>query len=124
MIEGFVSADLEAVVRISLLAPDGQTTEVDAVIDTGYSGFLTLPPSLVTELDLPYVFSGRATLTDNTEVSFSVYSVTVIWDSKPLRVEADAVGSAPLVGMAMLDNHNLSIQVRNGGQVIIQAEPF
>ena len=50
LIEGFVNADHEAVVSLSLQGSKGQSREVDAVIDTGYSGSLTLPPSLVTKL--------------------------------------------------------------------------
>ena len=121
MIEGFVNTRLEAVVPLSLRGPQGPEREVDAVIDTGYSGSLTLPPSLVAELELPYVLSSRATLADDTEVGFNVYSVTALWDSRPRRIETDAVGSTPLVGMALLDNHDLSIQIREGGRVVIQA---
>ena len=36
-------------------------------------------------------------------------------------VEADATGSTPLVGMLLLDGHNLNIEVENGGGVVIQA---
>ena len=121
MIEGFVNANLEAVVPLSIRGQEGQAREVNAVIDTGYSGSLTLPPSLVAELELPYVLSSRATLADDTEVGFSVYRVTALWDGQPRYVEADAVGSTPLVGMSLLDRHDLSIQVRDGGRVVIQA---
>ena len=40
----------EAVVRLSLLNSSGQTRDIDAVVDTGYNDFLTLPPVLVAEL--------------------------------------------------------------------------
>ena len=96
---------------------------VNAVIDTGYSGALTLPPALVAELDLPYVFSSKATLAEDKVVGFRVHRVTALWDSGPRHVEADAVGSTPLVGILLLDDHDLSIQVRAGGRVVIQAAP-
>ncbi len=121
MIEGVVNANLEAVVPLSLRGPEGQAREVDAVVDTGYSGSLTLPPSLVSELELPYVLSSRATLADDTEVGFNVYGVTVLWDSRPRRIEADAVGSTPLVGMALMDSHSLHVEIRDGGRVAIEA---
>ena len=54
MIEGVVNAAREAVVTISVRGPDGQAREIEAVIDTGYSGFLTLPASLVEDLGLPF----------------------------------------------------------------------
>ena len=121
MIEGFVNANHEAVVPLVLRGPDGQVREVEAVIDTGYSGFLTLPAALVAGLGLPYVFSSSATLADDTEVGFSVHRAMVLWDGSPRNVEADAVGSTPLVGMLLLDGHDLSVQVRDGGRVLIQA---
>ena len=55
VIEGFVNANLEAVVLISIRGPQGSERETDAVIDTGYTGSLTLPPSLVAALELPYL---------------------------------------------------------------------
>ena len=121
MIEGFVSANREAIAPLSLRGPEGQTREVNAVIDTGYSGALTLPPVLVAELELPYVFSSKATLADDTEVGFRIHRVTTLWSSGPRHIEADAVGSTPLVGMLLLDSHDLSIQVRTGGRVVILA---
>ena len=36
-------------------------------------------------------------------------------------IEADATGSTPLVGMLLLDNHDLSIEVVDGGRVVIRA---
>jgi len=121
VIEGFVNANREAIVPLSLRGPEGQAREVNAVIDTGYSGALTLPPSLVAELELPYVLSSRATLADDTEVGFSVHRVIALWDGQPRHIEAHALGSTPLVGMLLLDSHNLNIEVVDGGSVVIQA---
>ncbi len=109
MIEGTVNANLEAIVPLSLRGPEGQVREVDVVIDTGYSGSLTLPPAPVAELELPYVFSSKATLADDTEDSFRVHGVTALWDSRPQRIEADAVGSTPLLSMALLESHSLLV---------------
>ena len=46
MIEGAVNAAYEAVVALRLQGPDGRTRDIDAVLDTGYSGFLTLLTAL------------------------------------------------------------------------------
>ena len=121
MIEGFVNANHEAVVPLSLLGPEGQTREVSAVIDTGYNGSLTLPPALVAELGLPYAFSSKATLADDREVGFRVHRVTALWAGGLRNIEADAVGSTPLVGMALLDAHSLYLEVADGGPVVIRA---
>ena len=122
MIEGVVNAGHEAVVTLSLQGPEGQAREVEAVIDTGYSGYLTLSPVMAAELGLAFVGNGHAFLANDAEVEFDVYDVTVLWDGQPRDIEADATGSTPLVGMLLLDEHDLSIQVRAGGRVVIQAE--
>ena len=121
MIEGFVNARLEAVVTIPLQSPAGQTLEVDAVIDTGFNGYLTLPATLVADLELPVVGEGEAVLADGSEAAFEVYGVTVVWNDQPRFVESAAVGVDPLVGMALLDGHNLNVEVADGGRVVIEA---
>ncbi|MYA49505.1 MAG: hypothetical protein F4047_05615 [Caldilineaceae bacterium SB0670_bin_27] len=57
MIEGVVNAAYEAVITLPLQGPAGQTQEVEAVVDTGFNRFLTLPPEVVNELEL-HVDSG------------------------------------------------------------------
>ena len=121
MIQGVVNDAYEAVVAISLRGPAGQARDIEAVVDTGYSGFLTLPTALVTELGLPFAYIGRAFLANDDEVSFDVHDVTVLWDGQPRHIKADATGSTPLVGMLLLDGHTLNIEVESGGRVVIQA---
>ena len=120
MIEGVVNAAYEAVVTLPLRGPDGQSREIDAVVDTGYNGFLTLPPTVVAELGLAFGGISRATLADGSVVAFDVYDVTVIWDGIARYISASAADSTPLVGMSLLDRHDLSIRVRDGGRVLIQ----
>ena len=121
MIEGVVNANLEAVVTLPLQDSSGQTREVEAVVDTGFNGYLTLPPMLMEDLDLPVVGDSEATLADGSQAAFDVYGVTVLWDGQPMYVETGAVGGEPLVGMSLLDRHNLNIDVEDGGRVVIRA---
>ena len=95
--------------------------DIEAVIDTGFTGFLTLPPAVMTDLRLRYRGRGWATLADGSEVPFDVYGVTVHWDGLPRHIEVDEADSTPLVGMRLLDSHNLNIEVVDGGRVVIQA---
>jgi predicted aspartyl protease len=62
MIKGIVNTDYEAVIRLRVQGPGGHERELDAVIDTGFNGFLTLPPLLVNELGLVRLSRGRALL--------------------------------------------------------------
>lgn len=45
MIEGVVNAAYEPVVVPDGQGPSGQTSEVEATIDTGFTGFLTVTPA-------------------------------------------------------------------------------
>ncbi len=122
MIEGVVNAALEAVITIPVSGPAGRTQEVEAVIDTGYSGILTSPPASVRDLGLPFATSGRATLANGSEDVFDVYDVTPFWAGHPMSVLVDAADTTPLVGMALLESHSLYVEVQSGGCVIIGAD--
>ena len=121
MIEGAVNAAHEAALILTVQGPERRAREIEAVVDTGYNGFLTLPPVLVGELDLPFVTSGEATLADGSSVSFDIHMVTVDWDGQARHVQADAAETTPLVGMRLLAGHDLHVEVENGGRVVIEA---
>ena len=62
MIEGSVNAAYEAVVILSLQGSEGRTRDIEAVIDTGYTGTLTLPTAVVADLGLSFSHMGWAFL--------------------------------------------------------------
>ena len=122
MIQGVVNAAYEPIVNLTVQGPSGQSQEIQAVIDTGYNGFLTLPRTLVTELGLVYRDRGRAILADGSETFWDIYDVAVLWNSRLRNTRASAADATPLVGMRMLDRHTLNIDVEDGGRVVIQAK--
>ena len=121
MIEGVVNAAYEQVIALAIHGPSGQAVEIEAVIDTGFTGFLTVTPALAAKLGLVLEGVSRGTLADGSQVIFDVYEVAVLWDDQPKYVLAGAVDTTPLVGMRMLDRHNLNIEVESGGRVVIQS---
>ena len=122
MIEGVVNSAFDAVVNLVIRGSSGRAREIEAVIDTGYNGFLTLPPALVSELGLDYWGRGRAFLADGAMVNFSVHRVVIEWEGRPRYIRADATGNRPLIGMSLLDQCNLYVEVTEGGRVVIQAQ--
>ncbi len=121
MIEGVVNAAREAVIHLTVNGLAGRTRDIEAIVDTGFGGFLTLPPALVAELGLNFEGIGRATLGDGSEITFPYYDVAVLWDGQPKYGLADAADTTPLVGMSLLDSHNLCVEVEEGGRVVIEA---
>ena len=122
MISGTVNSDLNAVIQLPLVGPLGQRQEVEAVIDTGFNGYVTLPPSLISQLGLKRRGRGRALLADGSIALFDIYAVTVIWDGVSRTVEVDAVDVGVLAGMSLLRGYRLHIQVTDGGHT--QIEPL
>ena len=115
MIEGVVNAACEAVVRLTVQGPSGQAREIEAVIDTGYNGFLTLPPALVTELGLVYRDRGRAILADGSEALFDIYDVAVLWDNRLRNTRASAGGSAVCLGWPVCRGQTPGVVILDSG---------
>lgn len=123
MIAGVVTADREAIIPVNILGMAGQIQGVDAVIDTGFDGSLSLPPALIAQLGLAWQHVGRALLADGSESIFNIYEATVLWDGLHRDVLVHEADTMPLVGMALLDGFELSIRVRPSGQVAIRQLP-
>jgi clan AA aspartic protease len=120
MITGVVTAEREAVIRIKVQGLGGEEQEAQAVVDTGFTGWLTLPPSVIDTLGLPWLTKGQALLANGQLEIFDVYVATLLWDDQPLRIMVDAVETEPLVGMSLLFGYNLTIVNLDGGNVTIQ----
>ena len=60
MIIGHVGVDGEAIIPLSVKGTANKKRDVDAVLDTGFNGFLALPPRLIEDLQLKHL--GQETL--------------------------------------------------------------
>lgn len=119
MIRGAVNARGEAVVRLVLRGPSGAEVERDAVVDSGFTSSLTIPVGDAIALGLARVSSGGATLADGSVRSFDHYAVEVEWAGAWRPVLASAIGEECLIGMRLLAEHRLCIDVVPGGAVEI-----
>ncbi|MGC9504151.1 clan AA aspartic protease [Baaleninema sp.] len=121
MMLGFVNENREAIVRIAVGGLDSPKQMVDAVIDTGFTGFLSLPLSTIRAINLPWSFRDYGTLADGSDVIFDMYLATVIWNGQSKIVDVAASESDPLVGMSLLYGCNVQIDVVEGGTVRIES---
>lgn len=122
MISGVVKSD-EGRIRLKVKGLRGREQEVEAVIDTGYTASLTLPPAIVAALGLRWQSVDCFTLADGSECIFDVYEAKVVWDGKSRTILVDAADADPLVGMALLSGYELKMQVRPHGKVTIERLP-
>jgi clan AA aspartic protease len=115
---GVVRGD-EAVIRLSVRGSGGERQRIEAVIDTGFTGYLTLPPRVIEGLGLTRRGSARAILADGSTRLFGLFDAVVTWDRRAIRVPVGEADATPLVGMAMLDGFELNVRVRPRGRVTI-----
>jgi clan AA aspartic protease len=119
---GTVTADgREAVLGVEVLSTNGASSlRIEAVVDTGFTGHLTLPPATVEALGLPIIGSAESILADGSLVMEDVCLARVPWQGgeRPVRVlVADAV---PLLGMALLRGSELRVECVGGGRVSVE----
>jgi clan AA aspartic protease len=121
MMQGFVNQSCEAIIRLAVGHANAPKQMVEAVIDTGFTGFLSLPLSIITSLSLPWHFRDMGTLGDGSEVIFDMYKATVIWDGQIQTIDVAASETDPLVGMSLLYGFRVQMEVIERGVVIIEA---
>jgi len=121
MLTGHVTSDNEAILPIAVLGTADRIVQVEAAIDTGYNGFLTLPKTVIEELDLSFVGPTRAALGDGNEVTMDLFLGVVQWEGGPRDVLVLETEGGTLVGMALLGGYRVIMDVEEGGLVSIES---
>lgn len=119
MMHGHV-ANNEAVITLRLHDGRGWRTEIEAVIDTGFTAYLTLPPDVVRSLLLPRRGSADFILADGRVQTLPVYRAGLLWHGRRRSVPVHEAVGTPLVGMEMLRGSDIHIRVQDGGSVVIE----
>jgi clan AA aspartic protease len=120
MIVGVVTPDREPIIQIVVHGPSSREHQSEALVDTGFDGWLTLPAETIERLELQWRRRGRALLADGSECVFDIYEGALEWDGAFRRIAIDEADTAPLAGMSLLDGYELNVQVREGGSVTIK----
>ena len=123
MMTGVISSQREATLSLTVRGSHGPDQAVQAVIDTGFDGDLTLPTSLVHALGLPYYSRTIATLADGSFVPLRIFRATVVWDGQDRTAYVLEADGGPLLGMGMLYGSRVTLDVVDGGDVIIEGLP-
>ncbi len=121
MMMGNVNSRREAIIQFAVLGENNQRQAIKAVIDTGYTGFLTLPFAIITTLGLTWYMQEEGILGDGSLCMFNVFEAFVIWDGQIKSIEINESETDPLVGMGLLEGYELNIQAFAGGLVTIKA---
>jgi clan AA aspartic protease len=121
MMHGIVDSNCEATLRLVVGNTNSQRQVIDAIVDTGFTVFLTLPLSVITSLNLSLYGREEGTLGDGSICIFDVYTGLVIWDGELQRIDVNASEATPLVGMSLLYGYRIQLDAIEGGTVTIQS---
>ncbi|MCE2399430.1 hypothetical protein J4G08_00925 [Candidatus Poribacteria bacterium] len=85
MINGKITTHREAIIGLEVIGSNQKREKVEAVIDTGFNGYLTLPNNLINSLNLQQAGSRRVTLGDGNIVVLEMYFAKVLWHGQERR---------------------------------------
>ena len=120
MIRGKVTGDQQALVTVDIMDGDDLLQPIEVILDTGFTGYLTLPTDSIQELGLPSVGRRTFELANGELFEFEAYLAAVSWHgrlSDALVLKSD---SAPLLGMTLLWGSRVTVDALTDGRVTIE----
>ncbi len=108
---GRVDSSGRALVQIALKRrPLDPPTQLDAWIDTGFTGDVVLPISAISTLGLSQSAAVAAQLGDGSAVLMDIYPCLIDWFGRERLVQVLANNAqSPLLGVGLLRDHKLAI---------------
>ena len=91
----------------------------DAILDTGFTGCLVLPDSVIAELGLTQRGVITLTLGNGEEHPFAYYVGYVAWCGERRAVEVLQSIGLPLLGMELLEGAQVAVDAWDGGDVAV-----
>jgi clan AA aspartic protease len=112
---GRVDSGGRALLDIELiLTRDAPPLSVTAWIDTGFTGDLVLPQTVIDELALTLSGTVAAVLADGSQVAMKTYRCFIHWFDELRRLEVVASeGECPLLGVGLLLDRELRIDYQS-----------
>ncbi len=107
---------------ILVVGETGVPARVEAMVDSGFAGYLSLKPDVVDALKLRRTRSEKAYLADGRSTTCDMYRVQVDWQGHLRTVEVASLDGHPLIGMGLLQGSELRMMVADAG--VIEITPF
>ena len=120
MIRGRVDAQRQARVQLEIESGDGGLEPIDTVVDTGFDGHLTLPSQVIAELGLEPDEPSDVVLATGSRERVNIWRGNVLWHDRTRPVLVLEASGAPLLGMELLEDSQLTLQARINGDVLIE----
>ncbi len=113
--KGIVDESGRAILPIQILCPKyPEGMQIEVWVDTGFTGDLVLPESMIESLELQVTGSIDGVLADGSQVELSTFHCQLEWFGRVKDLEAIAnAGQTPLLGIGLLLAKELRIDFTN-----------
>lgn len=91
---------------------------VEAVVDTGFTGALAFPASIIRELGLTHYGDRTVNLADG-QKPLPIYGALIHWLGQLRAAPVYQIDGNPLAGNALLTGCRLTVDFRDGGSVAV-----
>ena len=111
---------LEAWVTTQVLDGTGELQQCEVIVDTGFTGWLTLPLADIRRLGLVRAGYRRSITASGGSERFAYYETWVSWHGNLRWVEVLQSIDQPLLGMELLEGSRVTMDAWDGGSVTIE----
>ena len=98
----------------------GTLQQFQAILDTGFIGMVSLPPSSIKRLGLTDPSPEAVTFANGETEMCNIYPATTIWDGERYSVSVYELGPEPLIGMGLLIGSRVAMDVYEDGPISIE----
>ena len=117
---GKVGSNREPRINVLVANARGDLLQINAVLDTGFNGWLTLPSDVIRRLGLLRQGQRTAIFANDTQDGLNIYHASVQWHGHPQTVFVFEVEGQPLVGMSLLWGSRITLEAFDGGTVVVE----
>ena len=105
---------------MELVGNGRQTHQIEAILDTGFQGDLSLPSEIIRRLRLASAGELDVRLANGQEITLPSYEGRVLWHGRPRSIIVLESGDEALLGMNLLWRSRVTLDVRANGDVVIE----
>ncbi len=113
---GSFTSEGEPALPVHVAGPAG-TLNIDAVVDTGFNGELTLPQEQIDALGLPKATVTEVILADGRVRDVPMYDAEAVLAGLSREVFITEAPTTPLIGTGLLWGFSLYVEFQTGGAV-------
>ena len=119
-IRGKVDSRRQARIEVEVRGSGGSFQTIETVVDTGFTGHLTLPAETIGRLGLRRGLRTTVTLGTGIRERVNTYRGDILWHGQTYPILILESRGTPLLGMELLEGSLLTIQAKTNGDVLIE----